>query len=104
MTFVASKFEKKDLKTRKVTKKSRNPCVLRHALLCSFTHLSCRKNGDAGVSLRAVTHPGKLWELFLVLVCTSQQLSCGLSGGFRFGEALILFFFQELQRKSFLGR
>lgn len=83
---------KRDLKTRKVTKKPSNLCVLQHALFCSFTHLSCQRNGNAAVAdvfLTIFTHPGKLWELLAMLVCKSQQLSCGLSGGFWFEEALI---------------
>lgn len=62
----------------------------------------------ADVFLTTVTHPGKLWELLTVLVCKSQQLSCGLSGGFWFEEALTilfyLFFFSKAPKKIVLGK
>lgn len=90
--FMASEMWKRDLKTRKVTKKPSNLCVLQHALFCSFIHLSCQRNGNAAVAdvfLTTLTHPGKLRELLAMLVCKSQQLSSGLSGGFWFEEALI---------------
>lgn len=47
----------------------------------------------AGVFLTPVTYPEKLWELLAVLVCKSQQLSCGLFEEFWFEEDLIFVFF-----------
>lgn len=47
MNLMAYEMWKRDLKTRKVTTKPSNPCVLHYTLLCSSTYLSCQRNENA---------------------------------------------------------